>query len=129
LQALRVLVIDDEPDVLDAMGRTLRTWGCVVRVASTGDEATSVNFNGQAPDVVLCDLNLSGTERGIDVVMRLHAHWGVRLCTVFITAEMDPERLQEARQSCDHLLAKPVKPAKLRALLEAIASEPPAVPK
>ena len=68
---MRVLVVEDEADLADAVARGLRREGYAVDVAYDGDEAldkAAVN----AYDLVCLDLNLPGID-GIDVVRRLRA--------------------------------------------------------
>jgi DNA-binding response OmpR family regulator len=68
---MRVLVVEDEADLADAVARGLRREGYAVDVAYDGDEAldkASVN----AYDVVCLDLNLPGVD-GIEVVRRIRA--------------------------------------------------------
>src|SRR6266545_4340936 len=68
---MRVLVVEDEADLADAVARGLRRDGYAVDVAYDGDEALDkVEVN--AYDVVCLDLNLPGTD-GIEVCRRLRA--------------------------------------------------------
>src|SRR5438876_9449305 len=65
------MVVDDEVELADAIGRGLRREGYAVDVAYDGDEAlekASVN----AYDVLCLDLNLPGTD-GIEVCRRVRA--------------------------------------------------------
>ncbi len=55
----RVLVIDDEPGVLDAIARVLRDTCEVICVGSAG-EALSLLETGARFDVILCDLTMPG---------------------------------------------------------------------
>jgi DNA-binding response OmpR family regulator len=68
---MRVLVVEDEADLADAVARGLRREGYAVDVAYDGDEAldkAAVN----AYDLVCLDLNLPGID-GIEVVRRIRA--------------------------------------------------------
>jgi CheY-like chemotaxis protein len=51
----RILVVDDEPQILRVLSRSLASEGYEIRVASDGDEALSV-FSDWAPDLVITDL-------------------------------------------------------------------------
>jgi signal transduction histidine kinase/CheY-like chemotaxis protein len=120
LAGLRVLVIDDEPDVRAALDGLLQRWGCSVAVASSGAEALAAGR--EPPDLVLCDLHL-GDESGFDVLDRLKARWGTRLQGVMVTADASPEHIADAHVRGYPLLHKPVRPAKLRALAEQLLRE------
>jgi CheY-like chemotaxis protein len=59
-----VLIVDDQPDAREPLGKFLEKLGYVVRVAADGREAL-VQVTAKAPDVVLLDLlmpRMSGTE-------------------------------------------------------------------
>src|SRR5690606_36713081 len=58
LAGLRLLVIDNEPTILDGMKLLLEGWGCVVVVASGIDEALQALRSQRAPDVVIADYHL-----------------------------------------------------------------------
>jgi len=51
----RVLLVDDDPEILEATGQVLREWGYAVDEASTGPMALSLARNSR-PDLVLIDL-------------------------------------------------------------------------
>jgi signal transduction histidine kinase/CheY-like chemotaxis protein len=117
LAGLRVLVVDDEPEVRAALDGLLQRWGCSVETAASGAEALS---RARAlPDLVLCDLRLGeGGGSGFDVLDRLKAHWGGSLHGIIVTADASTQCIADARERGYPVLHKPVRPAKLRALFE-----------
>jgi signal transduction histidine kinase len=117
LRGIRVLVIDDETLVRDAIQGLLAQWDCEVITAERGDEALEL-ARGRRPDVVLCDLRLADGESGLDVVNRLRRECGSGVACAFVTGEMAPERIAEARATGHPIAFKPTTPGKLRALLE-----------
>jgi signal transduction histidine kinase/ActR/RegA family two-component response regulator len=117
LRDARVLVVDDDALVRDAMASLLAQWDCRVTTAANGDEAVGRLRDG-LPDAVLCDYRLPNGETGVEVIGRLRAVAGPELCAALVTGDTAPERLREARQAGYPLLHKPLQPAKLRALLE-----------
>jgi two-component system KDP operon response regulator KdpE len=62
----RVLVVDDEPPILRALGTNLRARGYTVDLAATGEEALALAARHR-PDAVILDLGLPGIS-GIEVV-------------------------------------------------------------
>src|SRR5918993_4839766 len=67
----RILVVDDNPPLRYALGRTLRQHGFEVIDAGTGEEALHLTGSVQ-PDLVLLDVNLPDIH-GFDVARRLKA--------------------------------------------------------
>jgi CheY-like chemotaxis protein len=120
LAGLRVLVVDDEPDARGAR-RPAPALGLQRETAASGGEALSA---GRAsPDFVLCDLRLGDDESGFDVLDRLKARWGTSLHGIIVTADASPERIADAHARGYPLVHKPVRPAKLRALVEQLLRE------
>jgi DNA-binding response OmpR family regulator len=66
---MRVLVVEDEVDLADAVARGLRREGYAVDVAYDGDEALD-KLSINEYDVICLDLNLPGAD-GIEVTRRL----------------------------------------------------------
>jgi two-component system KDP operon response regulator KdpE len=62
----RVLVVDDEPPILRALGTNLRARGYAIDLAATGEEALTLAARHR-PDAVILDLGLPGMS-GIEVI-------------------------------------------------------------
>ncbi|HKJ77384.1 MAG TPA: hybrid sensor histidine kinase/response regulator, partial [Gammaproteobacteria bacterium] len=116
LADLRVLAVDDEAAALSALRTTLEGWGCTVETAADGDQARD-RAGAAAPDVVLCDYRLAGDERGPDVIHRLRQICGPELPAALVTGDTSTSVQDAARAAGCRLLVKPLRPAKLRALL------------
>jgi two-component system OmpR family response regulator len=80
---LQVLVVDDEPSIVDAVATALRYEGFEVREATTGREALAV-AQEQAPDLIVLDVMLPDLD-GLEITRRLRAE-GVRIPVLFLTA-------------------------------------------
>jgi CheY-like chemotaxis protein len=64
-----VLIVDDEPDIREAMRDAIASWQCAALTAASGQEALDI-LDHRCVDVVLCDLvmpDMNGAEtlRGI----------------------------------------------------------------
>ncbi|MFG1477229.1 hybrid sensor histidine kinase/response regulator [Xanthobacter sp. V4C-4] len=116
LDGLTILVIDNEPAILEGMKLLLTGWGCAVLTAPDAAGALdAVREAKVAPDIALVDYHLDGG-LGIDAVMGLRWKLG-KLPAVLITADRS-QAVREAAQAADMLtLNKPLKPAVLRAML------------
>ena len=112
----RVLVIEDDVIVLQALELLLNQWGCEVIATSGYDEAIEgLTGQSQAPDLVIADFRLSGPASGIVAIRQIAKMLQVDLPGLIITGDTDPRRLKEARLSGYPLLHKPVSALALRA--------------
>jgi CheY-like chemotaxis protein len=115
----RVLVVDDDARVLDATGELLEGWGCEVRRAADSAAAERCVGSGWVPDLVLADYGLGEGPTGLDLLASLRDALGEELPAALLTAETAPHLLARMREAGFPVLRKPVKPARLRALLGA----------
>jgi CheY-like chemotaxis protein len=115
MPAMRGLCIDNDKHILGGMKALLEGWGCSVRCATSLSEAGD-DFS--RPDVVMADYHLDkGT--GLDAIAALRRRFGGELAAILITADRSNEVRNEARAQGIVFLNKPVKPAALRAALQA----------
>ncbi|MHA7835553.1 MAG: response regulator, partial [Algiphilus sp.] len=114
LEGARLLCIDNDADTLAATRALLERWGCEVATAHDAEEALRVS--PAPPDALILDYHLDeGT--GIDAYKQLCSHWSYAPPTVLVTADRSMDARGAASEAEIHFLAKPVKPAALRALL------------
>ncbi len=114
----RILVVDDEPSIVDAVSTALRYEGYEVTEASTGREALEAVAIGN-PDLVVLDWMLPDIE-GIEVGRRLRAR-GFKTAVLFLTAKDGVEDKVEAlRAGGDDYVTKPFSLAEIVARAEAI---------
>ncbi|MGE5336330.1 MAG: PAS domain S-box protein [Gemmatimonadota bacterium] len=115
----RVLLVDDEPGVLEPMRELLTGWGLTVTTASSGVEALAAYRNDpRAFDVVVTDHAMPAMT-GIELASQLQAlNTSLRwlLCTGF--ADDATTARAQAQGACT-VLRKPVEPSELRSALEA----------
>ncbi|MBV8125612.1 MAG: response regulator, partial [Paucibacter sp.] len=107
LQGLKVLVVDDEEPVRQAMQALLGSYGCEVWLASTTRQAL-LHCLQHLPDVALVDYRLSGSDDGIAAVQSLRGAVP-GLAVLLISGDTAPERLREAQAAGLQLLHKPVR--------------------
>jgi signal transduction histidine kinase/CheY-like chemotaxis protein len=111
----RIIVIDDDPLVLDGMRGILQSWGCQVQTASSGAAAlTSLKQDSEPPDLIISDSRLAGGMTGIEAIQSLREAVGAPVPAFVITGDTAPERLREASAGGFPLLHKPVSPMALR---------------
>jgi two-component system, sensor histidine kinase len=120
LDGLRVLVIEDEKDIRAAMLALLEGWRCnVVAAGSAAAAESEVAQRGFTPDVVLADYRLPGNVTGLEAINRLRARFPDTVGVV-ISGDIAPEVLRAAEASGFHMMHKPLRPARLRALLGSV---------
>lgn len=83
-----LLVVDDQPDVVDVLARILEADGHVCRRAYSAAEAYA-SVEASTPDLVLCDIDMPG-ESGLSLVGRLQEAWP-EVAVLMVTALDDPE--------------------------------------
>ena len=111
----RVLVVDNDADVLRAMQALLSTWQCEVQAARTSAEALRL-VETTAPDLLLLDYHLDSELTGLKLRLDLIARIGPCPC-VIITADQS-EALRDAVSDAGcQLLYKPLKPLALKSMM------------
>lgn len=116
LQGSRILVVDNEPDILLSMRALLEQWHCQVFTASDFAGALAA-LNNQSPDLVLADLHLDEGVNGLQVVAQLRQFFAQEIPAVLITADHSDEQAELRSQLQVPVLNKPVRPSKLRAII------------
>ncbi len=118
LSGHRVLVVDDDLSILEAMARQLRGWGCEVTLARNLDDVEESLAHGPAPDALLSDLRLLDGESGLQVIDVVRRTTGADTPAALISGESATSIPDGVRW-----LRKPVAPMRLRALLTELLSE------
>jgi CheY-like chemotaxis protein/two-component sensor histidine kinase len=111
----RVLVIDDDPDVLDSMAALLSSWGLKPMLAPNLEAAWAEL--DRAPDAVLSDFRLPGEADGLAAIERLRERFGAELPAALISGDTVPQSVARMNASGLAILHKPVAPARLHVLL------------
>ena len=124
-----VLVVDDEPGIIEMASAYLRRDGFVVRTAATGQRALDSVLT-QVPDLIVLDLMLPDIP-GEQVCASLRRHTAVPI--LMLTAKSaEVDRVRGLALGADDYLVKPFSPRELVARVRAIlrrtsgSAEPPA---
>jgi two-component system OmpR family response regulator len=116
--AHRILVVDDERSIVDAVATALRYEGYAVEEAFNGRDALDAVVR-EEPDLIVLDWMLPDVE-GIEVGRRLRAR-GFRSAILFLTAKDATENKVEAlRAGGDDYVTKPFSLAEVVARTQAI---------
>ncbi len=123
LHGLRVLCLDNDPEILDGMRALLGRWQATVLAASTVDAALALAAS-DAPQVLLVDYHLHDRLDGLDALDALRAACSGDIPGALLTADGSDALKQAAQARGCRVLTKPVKPASLRAFLAAARDRP-----
>ena len=113
----QVLCVDNEDSILIGMNSLLTRWGCQVWTARNREECAALLKEGIRPQLALVDYHLDNGETGTEVMAWLRTQLGEPVPGVVISADGRPEMVAQVHAAGLDYLAKPVKPAALRALL------------
>ena len=122
---IRILVVDDEPDILLGLNAVLRAQRHYVETFDNSSEAVRhiTSGNGVAPyDLVITDYRMPGGVSGLDLAKRVKEHTR-RKTQVFLMTGFDVSSLPEFGEALesdivDEVLQKPIPNEKLIAIIE-----------
>jgi two-component system response regulator GlrR len=122
--AARILVVDDDPDLLDLIAMRLSSAGYEVAVAASGLEALEI-FRAAPPRAVVTDLRMDGMD-GHALFARLHAE-APSVPVIILTAHGTiPDAVAATQRGVFSFLTKPFDGRELLALVaDAVALSPP----
>jgi two-component system, OmpR family, KDP operon response regulator KdpE len=112
----RVLVVDDEPQILRGLRTNLRARGYDVDTAPDGEGALALAASAR-PDVVILDLGLPGID-GVDVIRGLRA-WSRMPIIVLSARDQEPDKVRALDAGADDYVTKPFGMDELLARLRA----------
>ncbi|MFL5580390.1 MAG: response regulator transcription factor [Gemmatimonadaceae bacterium] len=113
-----ILVVDDRPELLDVLQRTLARNGYAVRTAGDGDAALDAALD-HGPDLVILDVGLP-KRNGLSVARELRRR-GFRAPVLMLTArDTVPDKVSGLDAGADDYLAKPFDYDELLARVKAL---------
>jgi two-component system response regulator ResD len=114
-----VLVVDDEPTIVEVVSRYMERAGYETLGAADGPEALRL-AEERDPDLIVLDLMLPGID-GLEVMRRLHERPGAPVPVILLTARgEESDRLVGLRRGADDYVVKPFSPAELVARVDAV---------
>ncbi len=116
LHSKRILVIDDEQDILQAMSLLLSSWGYEVDCANSYRQALDA-IQQHEPHLILSDYRLQDNMNGIQALLKLAALISEPVQAIIITGDTDPEILEHIQGNGFVCLHKPIDPKQLQKVL------------
>ncbi|MDP9468138.1 MAG: response regulator transcription factor [Chloroflexota bacterium] len=113
----RILVVDDEPKIVQLVRDYLERAGFAVSTARDGNEAL-MRAHSERPDLIVLDLGLPGLD-GLEVTRRLRRDSGVPI--IMLTARDDEtDKVVGLELGADDYVTKPFSPRELEARVRAV---------
>jgi two-component system, OmpR family, KDP operon response regulator KdpE len=113
----RILIVDDDPQILRAVRTNLQARGYEVMTAPNGETALDV-LGADAVDLILLDLSLPGMD-GQDVIGRVRGWSGVPI-VVLSVREQQSEKVRALEAGADDYVTKPFGVDELLARMKAV---------
>lgn len=121
---MKILLVDDDPDLLEITGFALQQAGFLVVKATNGIDALAA-FDTENPDLVVCDINMPRMS-GFELAKALRQRSGIPLMMLTVRHE-EQDIVRALELGADDYLTKPFSPrilvARIRALLRRVGLE------
>jgi CheY-like chemotaxis protein len=122
LRGLRLLILEDDPDLREALGEMFRARGASVMAAHDLETARAIVDDHGAPDLLLADFDLpDGHGAAFAETLRALAP-GLR--AIALTGHREPESMDRSQAAgfAAHLV-KPLEPSTLLAMVRAVTAD------
>ncbi len=117
---MKILCVDNETDILVGMQGLLERWGCEVKVAEDLVQSLKALEHDWVPEVIFSDYRLNHDRTGLEVLQQCRLRLGDSFEGVIISADRTDDMLDAIQSNGFSFIAKPVKPLKLRAVLNRV---------
>ena len=119
LHGTRVALVDDDALARNGLESLLRTWNCDIRAAASQEELLQLLADDDwQPDLLISDFRLSGPLNGVELIELVrNAVTPPGLPAILISGDTAAETLALAGKADIPMLHKPVRPARLRTLI------------
>jgi len=121
---MKILIVDDDPDLLAITGFALERAGFLVSKATDGEQGLD-RFREEQPDLVILDINMPGID-GFELAKQIRESSNIPI--IMLTVRDDEQDVVRALAiGADDHLAKPFSPkilvARIQALLRRVSTE------
>lgn len=119
-----LLLIEDDPAVLEAMSLFLAVWDFQVTTALDGAQALTLLEGGaEVPDLIISDYRLPGGSTGLEVIQQIRTAVGRKLPAILMTGDTAGARLCEAEESGCRLVHKPAREGDLLPIIRELLQQ------
>ena len=126
--AAKILLVDDEPDILEFIGYNLKKEGYAVFYAKNGSEAISI-AKKEEPQLIILDIMMPGMD-GIETCREIREIEGLKeVMIIFLTARNeDYSQIAGFEVGADDFISKPVRPRVLLSRIKAVLRRKDRIP-
>ncbi len=121
-QSLNIALIDDDHVVRSSITTLLRSWGMQVQSFESMQSISNLKMDAKL-DLIVSDFQLGMNDTGIEAIALIRKQQKNNTPAIIITGTSNESLLENIKSSAIPLLKKPVKPAKLRALISMLCTE------
>src|ERR1017187_4536791 len=116
----KILLVDDEPDILEFLGYNIKREGYVVFTANNGKEAIAI-ASKEKPHLIILDVMMPDMD-GIETCREIRAQEGLKnVMVAFLTARNeDYSQIAGFEVGADDYINKPIKPRVLLSRITAL---------
>jgi two-component system, OmpR family, KDP operon response regulator KdpE len=118
MKPIKILAVDDEPQIRKLLQRGLNGYGYEVIIAADGQEALTLAAQ-QSPDVVVLDIQLQSRPDGVEVCHDLR-EWSATPIIILSVREDKKTKIAALNAGADDYLTKPFDMEELEARIRAI---------
>jgi two-component system alkaline phosphatase synthesis response regulator PhoP len=119
----KILLVDDEPDILQALTMRLEAAGYEIITANNGYDATDL-ASKESPDLIICDIGMPEMN-GHEVAKKIKGSSATaHIPIIFLTARTELEEMKIAgEEKVDRYITKPVDPQLLLMSIMALLAD------
>ncbi len=120
---LRILVVEDDPDLVEMLGELLRSQGHQVTTAVDSPSAMAC-VSRSMPDLVLADYNLPNGPNGLELAAQVRAAAGRALPAIILTGDISSATTRSVTLGGCAVLSKPVGLPELQRAIARVLAPP-----
>jgi len=120
---LKVILIDDDPSVLEAMNIMLLDWNCFPRTFSSLKETECTLEPDYQPDLIISDYRLKEGSNGLEAIQQLQKRWTKTIPAIIISGDTNKQVLEKVHQQDYYLLHKPIKSWQLKKVIRILLDD------
>ena len=113
-----VLIVDGGAQVQDSTASILASWGAQITALSSMESVVHRLAKGARWDLVVSDYRIEKDATGLDVIRMVRERLGAKTPAILISSYSSDAPMKSAIDAGDVVLYKPVKPAKLRSVVQ-----------